>query len=512
MKTRILMGVLAIVMAAALIAGATMAWFTDSAEVPTAQFTAGTVEVNVDEEPDFQTMEGRSINNVNPGDCARVTWKIINEGTKKAELRVKLDEAWEDELSTENVYYAPVEGSKWVMYDEDGEIWLYYTGGPVRGTYNYENNDPENPLEPVTVELTLVVAFDGPATGNEYQGKEFTLSGEVQAIQATNGAPAAEWGDAWTDVTTAGYTPSGLAADYLAYCEETSCYSGEGGGDDEDAYSLTTQVGWMDGEEFIEDNTLGTISGAGRYTEGTIVLLLNDANPNDEWDFEEWMISYDGGSSFEHLDGPHSSGTNQYSTEYTMEDSDVIIRAIWDGGNGGGDDVQEYAVNASDNIEGAGYATTSETYDGNTQVTLTAQAVEGYNFLGWFDGETQVEADYSYTFTVTGDVTLVAKYEEIPAVIDDFDVDITRMEKHRIGSTWTKVSGNITGLKYDNGDMFSGTKTVQISIEYGPHSGSNSVDLNFTNGNASFSNVKIAGVYTENEDNVSVTIDGVTRP
>ena len=48
MKTKVILSVLVIVMAAALIAGATSAWFTDENEVPAAEFVAGTVEVEAD--------------------------------------------------------------------------------------------------------------------------------------------------------------------------------------------------------------------------------------------------------------------------------------------------------------------------------------------------------------------------------------------------------------------------------------------------------------------------------
>ena len=232
MKTKILMSVLAIGLAIALIGGATMAWFTDDAEVEPAEFTAGTVIVNADE-PEYFPAEGKFFDNVNPGDCGRVEWTIINEGTKAAELRVKLEEEWEGGLDTDNFFYAPAPGSDWVMYEDEDGIWLYYVGGPVAGTYGLEEGE-----EPESVKLELVVAFDGELTDDDYQGLGFTLGGKVYAIQASNDARSTVWGDAWDAVTQEGYEPSGLAAEYLEYIKDTKCWNG--GEDDDDENNIVS--------------------------------------------------------------------------------------------------------------------------------------------------------------------------------------------------------------------------------------------------------------------------------
>ncbi len=45
-----------------------------------------------------------------------------------------------------------------------------------------------------------------------------------------------------------------------------------------------------------------------------------------------------------------------------------------------------------------------------TSVTLTATPSKGYSFLGWFDGQTSVSADASYTFSISKSTTLTAKF------------------------------------------------------------------------------------------------------
>lgn len=279
MKTKILMSILAIGLSVALIAGATMAWFTDETEVEPAQFTAGTVVVDADG-PATTPAPGKSFENVNPGDCGKVEWTIINKGTKAAEFRVKLSELWEDELSTENFFYAPAPDSDWVIYEEDGEIWLYYIGGSVAGTFGLEEGE-----DPASVKLELIVAFDGELTDNDYQGKEFTLSGDVYAIQASNGAPAAEWGDAWEAVTGDNYEPAGLAAEYLAYIQETPCWEGGGEEPEEpepDEYNVEANIVVAGG---------GSVSGTGWFEEGDAVELV--AVEEDGFVFTGWS-GYEG--------------------------------------------------------------------------------------------------------------------------------------------------------------------------------------------------------------------------
>lgn len=214
MKSRMLISLLVIALAAAAIGGATMAWFTAEANLEQdgeqVTFTAGTVVVNVDEVPEITTMEDRSIDNVNPGDCATICWNILNEGTKRAELRVKVDSGWGDEVDEEEqvVFFAPTPDSGWVMYedeDEEGGLWLYYINGPVEPVSEEDEG----------VKLCLVVGFDGQDMDDRYQGKEYRIGGTVEAVQSTNGAPEDLWGEAWEEVKSEGYTDDSLKAYFL---------------------------------------------------------------------------------------------------------------------------------------------------------------------------------------------------------------------------------------------------------------------------------------------------------
>lgn len=230
MKRRILLIALTIALAAALVGGGTMAWFSFKTAGGEAVFAAGTVIVGAELEP--AEFDGR-FENVNPGDCYCLEVEIENRGTKAVELRVTgegtwefnwdyLEENWEglcfsedydsagafreamegkepgmgDELNPVFVTNCP--GSDWRFYAEveNGAIvayWWYYEGGPVPGTYAVEEEEVDD--EDRFVTLCLCVAFDGPLMGNIFQGATFTLNGTVEAVQASNNAPSELWGD-----------------------------------------------------------------------------------------------------------------------------------------------------------------------------------------------------------------------------------------------------------------------------------------------------------------------------
>ncbi|NLK00036.1 MAG: hypothetical protein GX318_02210 [Clostridia bacterium] len=218
MRSKALLSIFLILTAAALIGGATMAWFTDDAKLARAELETGTLYIDA-ELNNIIPMPDREIDNVNPGDCATVCWEIKNTGSKSAEVRVKLEGLWEDGLDAGNVFFAPKPGSGWVMHEDEGQTWLYYTGGPLAGTYGG--------AEGGTVELCVVVAFDGVLTDCAYQGKEFTFTGTAEAIQATNDAPESQW-PGFEEATAPGYNDDHLREYFLTGAgKDMICYHGE---------------------------------------------------------------------------------------------------------------------------------------------------------------------------------------------------------------------------------------------------------------------------------------------
>ena len=69
-----------------------------------------------------------------------------------------------------------------------------------------------------------------------------------------------------------------------------------------------------------------------------------------------------------------------------------------------------YTITTEANNEKAGTITNSGKYKYGKEITITATTNAGYTFLGWYNGETKVYANASYTFNVSETITLTAKW------------------------------------------------------------------------------------------------------
>ncbi len=218
MKRQMIASFMVIALVAAVMGGATMAYFTAKADAPENEFVAGTVMIDAHDEVVYC---GSDPTNVNPGDCFLKCIEIENTGSKAIELRlvdvgfnITIDWDWLDDhfdalcFSEDDfedidalhraytdgefeipVFIAPCPDSDWVMkyVKENGVITgfeFYYAGGKI------EPGD--------SVDFCVVVVFDGEMMGNLWQGAIFEQWGGVfQAVQASNDAPEAVWGADW---------------------------------------------------------------------------------------------------------------------------------------------------------------------------------------------------------------------------------------------------------------------------------------------------------------------------
>ncbi len=90
-RIKMFLSLMIIVLAVALVGGATLAWFTDAAQTPTNSFEAGTVEI----EAGWQEDVGKIITeNWNPGDCTDFEVCVENIGSKKIRLRAQFEGRW----------------------------------------------------------------------------------------------------------------------------------------------------------------------------------------------------------------------------------------------------------------------------------------------------------------------------------------------------------------------------------------------------------------------------------
>ena len=130
----------------------------------------------------------------------------------------------------------------------------------------------------------------------------------------------------------------------------------------------------------------GVVSGGGTYDCGSEVTVV--ATPEDCYDFDGWFV----GETLVSEDA-----------EYTFTaEADVDLVAVFT--------LKTFEVTVTAEPEEGGVVSGGGTYDCGTEVTVTAEADECYDFVGWFVGETLVSEDAEYTFTAEADVDLVAVF------------------------------------------------------------------------------------------------------
>ena len=141
--------------------------------------------------------------------------------------------------------------------------------------------------------------------------------------------------------------------------------------------------------------------------------------------------------------GSHASngtGTGEFTVNMTglVPNTTYYVRAYAKNSNGesyGGEAsfvtsaIPQYTINISANPSNGGTVTGGGTYQQGQQCTVTATANSGYAFTNWTENGSVVSTNASYTFTVTGNRTLVANFTlqtSLPTVITNTVTNITQ--------------------------------------------------------------------------------------
>ena len=162
-----------------------------------------------------------------------------------------------------------------------------------------------------------------------------------------------------------------------------------------------------------------------------------------------------------------------------------------------------YIVSVAANPSDGGTVTGGGSYQDGQTCTVTATANGGYTFTNWTENGTEVSTDASYTFTVTGDRTLVANFaegsSECPIVFDLYD---------SYGDGWTgnKLVVSYNGSEYAEITLESGSSGTQtLMIEDGSHvtltwiegnwMGECSFSVNYSNGSMIYYGSNLSGSF-----------------
>ncbi|MCH5160213.1 MAG: leucine-rich repeat protein [Clostridiales bacterium] len=207
---------------------------------------------------------------------------------------------------------------------------------------------------------------------------------------------------------------------YAGY-EYTASYTSDFTG-----YTLAT---WQDanGNAFTSGILWQSTSLYANKRANTYTVTL-DVNEGDELDSTTKTVTYD--SSFtlpvptrEHytFDGwyigstriTYSNGKSVNAWNYTH---DQMATARWTGDSS--------TVTLSRNNSDAGTVSGGGSHNYNSQVTITAKTNVGYTWIGWFDGETQLTNELSYTFTMGLEaLSFEARWSKVTVVCDEGTVN-----------------------------------------------------------------------------------------
>ena len=148
-------------------------------------------------------------------------------------------------------------------------------------------------------------------------------------------------------------------------------------------------------------------SGSDSYTLTVGTETFNDIVESASWQPRELLFSVAEGDTV-CLDFLHFAETN--CVGFLIDN--VVIEQMSD----------DYSITVSANPSDGGIVAGGGTYQQGQSCTVTAMANEGYTFINWTENGVEVSAESSYTFTVTGDRTLVANFDtlmvEISATVD----------------------------------------------------------------------------------------------
>jgi uncharacterized repeat protein (TIGR02543 family) len=272
-------------------------------------------------------------------------------------------------------------GSFWMGYSADEYQGLYLD---INDNYPYSNNGvlTDNYIYVVKVSpwgnlpSYTITATANPTNGGTVTGGGTYVQGSTCNLQATpnSGYSFVKWTKNGTQVSTNpnySFTVTGNAS-YVAHFQQNTTY-----------YTVDATPSPSDA---------GIITGTGQYTSGSTCNL--QAIPNNGYSFVNWIEN-----------GAAVSTNATYS--FTVTGNRNLI-AVFDIAT------TYYNITAIANPTNGGSVTGGGTYQQGQSCTVSATANNGFTFTNWTENGNVISTNANYTFTVTGNRTLVANFQAQP--------------------------------------------------------------------------------------------------
>ena len=367
-------------------------------------------------------------------------------------------------MSAENKTYT----AKWIKVNTEAN--LSEAGSVSELTETYKPGDSATVTATTNQGYTFIGWFDGDTELTKELSYIFTMPAENKTFTAK-----------WTYYTVSTETNMPEAGTYTEKTEEKTTV------ETEVTLTATTNIGytwlgWFDGDteltneltytftmpaenktytaKWIKVNTETNLSEAGSVSELNETYKLGDsatvtATTNQGYTFIGW---FDGDTEL----------TKELSYIFTMPAENKTYTAKW----------TFYTISTETNMPEAGTYTrkNNKKTSAGTDVTMTATTNQGYTFIGWFDGDTELTKELTYTFTMPAEnKTYTAKWE-IKAEMENFyftatenSVVITGVKNKTI--TEVIVPDYVTSIGYGAFNGCTNIETVTIptlAIRYIP--------------------------------------------
>ena len=147
------------------------------------------------------------------------------------------------------------------------------------------------------------------------------------------------------------------------------------------------------------------------------------ATPAEGYHFDKWV------------DGTNEITTAEYTKTISGGKGDVIALTANFAKN-------SYTISVSAGEGGSAMigTETSATVNHGDEVTLTAQANDGYEFAGWYNGDVLVSNEANYTFTATSDINYTARFNETVVTPTKYAIHIVTVD-----ANGNPLANNATG-------------------------------------------------------------------